>query len=118
HRSVTVPAEMELDDVFDLAGGGPLQDGGEELGGLGVGEVTLIAEDAGDEVVRPPAAVLQVHVVVELQPEDVHLGQVFDQGRIPGAQVGEETQRWRYPEQVARAVEAEAECGTAVVADG
>ena len=59
----------------------------------------------------------QVHIVIEFQREQVHIGQCLGQLIIPGAEIGNIAHGHGLVEEVGGGLEAEAECRAAVVAE-
>src|SRR4051794_11659571 len=109
---IALLAEMEQDQVPDLLPAGAVQDRADQLGSLPVREVAPISEIPRDQGRGAARGLLHRHVVVELDPQDIHVakaighrvspapgvGQVAD-GKGPGAATGDAFD----PESVGRA---------------
>ena len=116
-RVVAVAAEVKLDDMPQSARRRTPQHCLKQGRRLIVGEVALVAENAGDQSRRSTAGAFHADVVIELQGQQVHLAQRLDQRLVPAAQVGDVTGGAGVAEQVVAALDAKAERVAAIMAD-
>jgi hypothetical protein len=106
---VALPAQVKLHQVLQPPRRGLSQHLPQQGGRLGVGQVAAVAQDAGDQVRRPATGIFQLHIVVELQGQQIEIGQGPRQFPVPAAQVRRVAQRAGVAEQVARPLQSEAE---------
>src|SRR4029077_4952395 len=88
---VAVAAEVQLDDVPQADGGRVTSALLEEPRSLYVREGPELSQNTLDQPARASTGQLQLDVVVEFQREDIDIGQVAGERRLPGPQVGDIT---------------------------
>src|SRR5262245_17192685 len=80
--------------------------------------MAFITQNAGDQQRRAVAGSLHVHVVVELESEDVHIAKTVDEIELPDAQVRGISEGVALAEEVRRAFEAKTAGGPTIVGHG
>ncbi len=79
--------------------------------------MAVVAEHARNEHRRAATHIFHVDVVIELNGQQVHVGETFDQRLVPASKVSDVRQRRGVAEEVVPAFDAKAEGWPAVVAD-
>ncbi len=92
-----------------------LEDGLEQLGGLGVREMSAIAKVSLDQKLRPAGRFLQGDVVVEFEADQVNSGEAFGNGWRPAAAIGQIADADRWLAALGGGFDAETERGAAVM---
>ncbi len=114
-RTVALPAQVQLHEMTQPAGRRAFHYRAHQGGCLDIGQVPSIAEDALDQLGHSAAGVLQGHVVIELDGQQIDFRQVARQVVVPAAEVGDVTDRPTLAEQVHRSFQPKSEGGAAVV---
>lgn len=111
---VALLADVKQDDVARGERPGAMEDGLEEAGGLVVGEVAAVAEVAGNEEGGTVGIAGHLDVVIELEGEQIQVGEGVGDGLGPGTGVGDEAEADRSFSAGDSGLEAEAEGGAGV----
>ena len=113
-RPVALLAQMQQNEVANLVAPRSLQHRTHQLRSLIVRQMSPVSQVAGDEGRRASRRFLHGHVVVELDAQDVDVGQAVSHALRPASGVGQVADSGRPGPALVDALDAEAEGGTIV----
>ena len=114
-RAIALPAQVQLDEPLKVLPDRTAQQLVQEFGGLLVGKMPIVAQNAGDQQRMPAAGALHFHIVVEFESQEVHVTKRRDEPIVPRAKVGRVAERPRGLGRLADPPETETEGRPAVV---
>jgi hypothetical protein len=113
--AIALLTQMQEDNVSRPAGPRTIQDGLDQPGALSVREMPTIAEVPRDQVTRTPRPALKLDIMVELDTEQVNVGECIGHRARPDPGIGQITDRDRLRPPSGSSLEAKPEGRAAVV---
>jgi hypothetical protein len=83
HRAIAFPAHVQLDQMLKSFRSRVLENGVQQLGGLFIGKMAVVPQDALDQVLGTIAVPFHGHVVIEFQCQKIDFFQGPRQFMVP-----------------------------------